>query len=122
MPFGPSVSPNSWPFQTAFYNIAIVLQAIVATVAAVVVAVAQNRYCLYLLIREWTPVHSAKSHRQIVDTTAGRKYNFEVLANLLGYNLKWLTSSSVIAFCDSDILKNSSTHFVDGRNTKMIFI
>ena len=40
------------------------MAAVVAVVvAAVVAAVVQNRYSLYLLIREWTPVHSAKSHR-----------------------------------------------------------
>ena len=93
LPLAEGVDIAFWSFcssrtLTVFCNIAVVLQVLVAIVAAIVAAVvaavvavvvaafAQNPYCLNLLIWEWTPVHSAKLHRQIVDTTAGRKYNF----------------------------------------------
>ena len=76
--------------------VAAVVAATVATIVAAVVAatvaaaVAQNpySYSLNLWIREWTPVHFAIGYHRMVNTTIGRKYNYEVLANLLGYNLK----------------------------------
>ena len=70
-------------------TVATIVAAVVAA-TAVAAAVAQNpySYSLNLWIREWTPVHFAIGYHRMVNTTIGRKYNYEVLANLLGYNLK----------------------------------
>ena len=87
---GDNVASCSCSSKPLAFLTAVVLQTIVATVVAAVMAatvaavvaavvavtvaaaVAQNRYScsLYLWIQEWTPVHSAKWHHQMVDTTA----------------------------------------------------